>query len=207
MFENESEENERGQVGIGTLIVFIAMVLVAAIAAGVLVNTAGFLQNTAEQSGEESVQQVTNRLQVVSQYGEVSNAGSEKGVGNVKLTVRKAAGSDDIDLDDTTINYLSDQGVVTLERDGTTANAAFYTSSAVRDEDGTHPVITDKGDRIELTINAKAIEDAASGTTSGLEPGEELKLEISTKTGETTTIRITIPDTLSGKSAGEPVSL
>ena len=62
-------DNERGQVGIGTLIVFIAMVLVAAIAAGVLINTAGLLQSQAEATGEESSEQVTDRVQVSSVSG------------------------------------------------------------------------------------------------------------------------------------------
>lgn len=54
--------SRRAQIGIGTLIVFVAMVLVAAIAAGVLINTAAFLQSQSEETGEQSNQRVTDRV-------------------------------------------------------------------------------------------------------------------------------------------------
>lgn len=65
---------DRAQVGIGTLIVFIAMVLVAAIASGVLIHTAGFLQTKSEVTGEESVDRTTNRIQVLSSIGQLKTA-------------------------------------------------------------------------------------------------------------------------------------
>nr|WP_321166744.1 archaellin/type IV pilin N-terminal domain-containing protein [Halorubrum vacuolatum] len=109
-------------MGIGTLIVFIAMVLVAAIAAGVLINTAGFLQTQAEATGEESASQVSDRIEVQSATGlvggfddsdeiESSEGQSDLRLYGVDLTVTQAPGSDDIDLDDVTAELITDEGV------------------------------------------------------------------------------------------------
>jgi flagellin FlaB len=100
-----TDEDDRGQVGIGTLIVFIAMVLVAAIAAGVLINTAGFLQTQAEDTGTESTEQVADNLNVITQVGNVSD---DDKINEVRLGVQPASGANDINLAKLTIQYVSD---------------------------------------------------------------------------------------------------
>ena len=129
--------DNRGQVGIGTLIVFIAMVLVAAIAAGVLVNTADMLQESAEQTGEDSQAQVSDRLRVVDAYGEVDtlykrgstqvNAGDpehlladDDGAGKATVDnpvvhklgflVMQASGANDINLETVTVSWQGPNG-------------------------------------------------------------------------------------------------
>ncbi len=96
----DGRNSNRGQVGIGTLIVFIAMVLVAAIAAGVLINTAGFLQSKSEHTGTESSAQVTDRVHVVSTMGNVTDTDGDGKyeIDYVNLTVMKGSGSGDINL-------------------------------------------------------------------------------------------------------------
>ena len=126
MFERINNSEERGQVGIGTLIVFIAMVLVAAIAAGVLLNTAGELQNRAGQTGEEATHQVSNRVMVVSAFGHVTDETKNSGiktdedvmpnesVDTLEVTVQLAPGSGTVNLSEATLAWVGPETSTTL---------------------------------------------------------------------------------------------
>jgi len=197
MFKDE----DRGQVGIGTLIVFIAMVLVAAIAAGVLVNTAGFLQSKSEQTGEESTSQVVNRLEVLNAHGTVGGGGTT--VDQVSLTTTLAAGAGDLNTDNVTIKYLGDSTATTLSSGGeNTTSATEFGVTALKDADDSFTVLNSKDDRFEITLDVAAIEGGA-----GLSPGTEVMLQLNTAEGSQTTYTIVVPQSLAGQDAGDPVQL
>ncbi|WP_313692658.1 archaellin/type IV pilin N-terminal domain-containing protein [Halorarum halobium] len=197
MFEAITDEEERGQVGIGTLIVFIAMVLVAAIAAGVLINTAGFLQSTAQETGEQSSSQVSDRVQeVVTTGGDID--GSAGTLGKVNVTVTLAPGAGEVDLENVTATWVGPQGTYTLVNE-TVADAgeANFSTDVVKDSDDSAPVLNDADDRLQLVF--------VPGDFSGgpLAEGDEVTLKLNTKSGATTTIRFAVPDSLGNKNAVE----
>ncbi|QCC50612.1 archaellin/type IV pilin N-terminal domain-containing protein [Halapricum salinum] len=207
MFERtDDEDTDRGQVGIGTLIVFIAMVLVAAIAAGVLINTAGFLQSSAEESGEQASNQVTNRLVEVSTVGTVGDVSGDAAVTEIEITTRLAPGSNDVDLDGATMQWVtagSSNNLVSsnIYESGDNADGVF-SYETLRDDDTSisgDNTLNDPVDRaiITVSINDQNTEDI----NSPLEPGESATLTISTQSGGETTLTLVVPDSLSGKSS------
>jgi flagellin FlaA/flagellin FlaB len=193
---------DRGQVGIGTLIVFIAMVLVAAIAAGVLINTAGFLQTKSEQTGQESSAQVSNRVQVVSAFGTVSN---DEKVTDISLTVMRGSGSDDINLSAATIEWIgpNDARTLTHDADENGLDSFEFEVTKIKDPDESNPVLNTQDDRLEININAKKIGEDATEETGylGLDEGEKVKLKITTQYGAVTLYRVNVPQSLSQESA------
>ncbi|QZP38193.1 archaellin/type IV pilin N-terminal domain-containing protein [Halobaculum magnesiiphilum] len=201
MFEFITDEEERGQVGIGTLIVFIAMVLVAAIAAGVLINTAGFLQSKSQETGQQSSKQVSDRVQEVATVGNVTDAGK---IDLVNVTVTQAPGAGEIDIQNATVSWIGSSGTYQLTSttsnysDGGAPSGDEFSYVAVKDADNSDNVLNDADDRLNLVFDV-------SEFTGGdeLTEGDEVTIKINTMAGATTSIRFTVPESLGQKSAVE----
>ena len=86
---------KKADMGIGTLIIFIAMILVAAIAAGVLIQTGTSLQNRALLTGDRARSQVSTFLTVLSISG---SDGTNASISDFRYRVKLSPGSDAISL-------------------------------------------------------------------------------------------------------------
>ena len=100
-----SEDGEVGAIGIGAMIVFIAMILVAGIAASVLVQTSNTVQIQALQTGQQTTREVASGVSVFEITGEVGRNASSglTNLSKLAITVKSRPGSGDIDLNNTYI--------------------------------------------------------------------------------------------------------
>jgi len=215
-------DNDRGQVGIGTLIVFIAMVLVAAIAAGVLINTAGLLQSQAEATGEESAEQVTDRVVVSTVIGDANDftadddngdlpdGAEEERIDGLALTVQRSPGAGDINLDNAIVEAFANGFSATLTSDENTGelsdidddfrNGDEFTINMI---EGDESVLSDSGDRAQIIFSLAQLDNAevgddGDGARSTLAPGDSVTVTITTAQGGTAFVEKRAPSTIDG---------
>ncbi|ARS88969.1 archaellin/type IV pilin N-terminal domain-containing protein [Natrarchaeobaculum aegyptiacum] len=205
MFTNDSADG-RGQVGIGTLIVFIAMVLVAAIAAGVLINTAGMLQSQAEATGEESTDLVSERIDVTSTVGIVEEAGEDdpEALDEIRLTVTGAAGASDIDLNQTIIQAVGPGGQEILTYHDDEHNFDVEDPGEGEIEEGEDPILSETNGDLVITMDGdQAPFEDDEGNAFGA--GDTATLDIVSPSGATTQVELRAPSLFS--EDGEAVRL
>ena len=166
------------------MIIFIALVLVAAVAAGVLIETAGLLQGDADATGQEAREEVSNQIDVVTASGNVSGTT----IDSATVVVKKSPGSDPIDLNATTIQYTSGSTAQTLTHSNATSSSTFSTED-IQGTDG--EVLTEGEDRIAVSLDLSAIE-----SNGGLDEGDRATIEIVDQSGATTSYVLNPPQTL-----------
>jgi flagellin-like protein len=199
----------RGQVGIGTLIVFMAMVLVAAMAAGALVEVGGFLQSQGEATGEQATGQVTNGVVVTGAFAEVTpeaDDGLVNGtVAEVRLVVGRSPGAGNVNLSRATIGWVGPRQAATLHWTAGTADSETFATRELTG--GSAQVLSAAEDRIEVVVNATAVEEntddfsGADDRLYGLHAGEQAKVRVTTQYGASTTYWVDVPESVTGSSA------
>ncbi|HDP96562.1 MAG TPA: flagellin [Euryarchaeota archaeon] len=192
--------DEEGEMGVGTLLIFIAMILVAAVAASVLVQTAYKLQQQAESTGDEALQEVATGFRVLSVWGMTDSASAV--IDTIFIKVTLTAGSPGINLADTVIEVTqtiggSTSSEVTLSYSSTAADADKFTASVLRDmAPTTTAAMMTGGDvfQIELDLNS------TGGIAMELDVQEQITVVLFPKHGIPTYIEITAPPTLEANS-------
>jgi archaeal flagellin FlaB len=124
------KQDTRAQVGIGTMIVFIATILVAATAAALLIDTSGRLQERSAQTGQDATAEVASNLIVRQAYGERDNTTGD--IDTLKLTIALAPGATPVDLSQMVVMYSDATGQTQYDYN-TEASTSAFNASAVRD--------------------------------------------------------------------------
>jgi len=160
--------DDRGQVGIGTLIVFIAMVLVAAIAAGVLINTAGLLQAQAQQTGEETTSEVSDVVKIGEVVGVENDTDNQ--IEYLNASIRLASGSDPINMSEASWTIESPSGNATVVNGNNNENDAITHYQLQGMDDGVS-IISDQEDLLIVKIDL-----TEQNTIQPLEASETVRL-------------------------------
>jgi archaeal flagellin FlaB len=150
----------RGMAGIGTLIIFIAVILVAAIAAAVMITSSGSLQQKALITSNEAKDGVSMGLEAVSIRGsDASQSGTPHSVTHISLMGRLPAGSNPLSFNTTVLTLDTTQGAQSFLYGGTVSDSATaagtsdYVVSYVKEgpyhEDG----YANLGDMVKVKFN------------------------------------------------------
>lgn len=92
-------KNDAGAIGIGAMIIFIALILVAAVASTIIIKTAEELQQRAEATGDDTRDEISGKMTLVGAYVSDDNAAGT-GADEITLIAQMSAGSDTTLLSD-----------------------------------------------------------------------------------------------------------
>lgn len=180
-------DERKEQAGVGTLIVFIAMILVAAIAAGVLLRTSGTLSTKATATGEQAIVEVSTYLKVVSVVGYSSD---NTNITSLIIAMQLGAGSGAVDIDDIVMSFQSD-GVYTSgiqASSSASGGAANFTFNFIKNV--TANDILERGETVEI-IYTDLDNDL------NMRPNDEFIISLQPKSGQQTYIKKRVPNVIS----------
>lgn len=181
--------NEHAQAGVGTLIIFIAMVLVAAVAAAVLIQTSGVMQAKSTSTTKEAAAAIGENIAVESVDG--LNAGGI--LTNLNITIKVAAGGSAMDLSKVLLKINSNTYNYT-NANGTIPSGRFRVFVLRQEGTGLGTVTNDYSDSLNPSLDSGALARIDVDVSSiGLAQKKALTISLTPEKGATFNLPVTLP--------------
>ena len=96
-YQTVERNREEGSIGIGAMIVFIALILVAAVASTIIIKTAEELQQNAESTSDDTRKEISGKVNIIQI---IVNGSSGNDIDSLIVTAKIASGSTDVQVQD-----------------------------------------------------------------------------------------------------------
>ena len=179
---DNQEQDTWGAIGIGAMIVFISLILVAAVASAVIIQTAEKLQQNAQTAGDDTSDELSGKLTIMQGFVEA---------GNYVLYVRLAPGSDAIPATSVSFQLFCAAGAGYEDGSLLAANVQLQSVEAFA---APGIVTMDPQSAYKIQVNAGVCTPAAVGALGN--PVAQLYIHI--ESGGTTLETLTVNDPANG---------
>lgn len=187
--------DELAEVGIGTMIVFIASILVASIAAGVLIASSQKLQAKSTQTGNDATRNVASGLSILDVDGVRAGTDNSDPVQELQVWVTLAAGADPVDLSTMAV-FLTDGTtnleIVTCNPGGSVAANTQFATQTVRGNVADCGVV-ESGDLVVLHLGLAGAMPVEV-VPGGIQAQDEVQLRLVPIFGVPMLLRFTTPE-------------
>jgi len=194
-------KKDKGMMGIGTLIIFIATILVAAVAAAVLVATSSSLQQRSLMTGSQAEEGIATGVEAISVMATDGSSGAD--LEHFEVLARLQAGSDALNLNNTVLIMDTQSNSLSLSYaggadaagdDGPAVDTQHYNITYVKMGPDYKANYISRGDIVKMKFNCASCSSTA--TTGGIAENKKVRLKIVPRIGTSTQIEFTTPDVI-----------
>jgi flagellin FlaB len=150
------KNDKRADMGVGTMIIFIAMVLVAAVAASVLISVSNTVREQAQSTGDQAITNVASGFIVQDVVGTIDTA-DYLTVTDVTIYMRLAAGSPNINMDNVMISVTTSDNSNYLNMSSAAEADNHYGFSKTLDVQEFEANVLGQGDLAKITVTGMTI--------------------------------------------------
>ncbi|MBJ08392.1 MAG: hypothetical protein CMB60_05055 [Euryarchaeota archaeon] len=207
-YQTVERNREEGSIGIGAMIVFIALILVAAVASTIIIKTAEELQQNAESTSDDTRKEISGKVNIIQIIVNGTGTTTTANADSFIVTAKIASGSTDVQVQDiewviicggdsfglVTGNLGTDDAGGTALGAGAPVNADYLSGA---DYEATDELAA--GTTFKFDINLDPDGDDGGDCSTSLSVGDTVEMKMVVDGGGTTISELQIESVVSGK--------